>query len=95
MIRTYDDQGVAALQDPEIEQGIKTTALQLSRAGVRLAYVLNEALAPSGLASASPASGKSGDSVAGRQFARAACGRRRWELGQRAARSRGSRCGCT
>ena len=73
MVRTYDEQGRIALQDPEIEQAINTTALQLSRAGVRLAYVLNEALAPAGLTAVPAAKGDPGNAAAGRQFADKVC----------------------
>ncbi|MHB1207335.1 MAG: S1/P1 nuclease, partial [Rhodospirillaceae bacterium] len=73
MVRTYDEQGRIALQDPEIEQAVNTTALQLSRAGIRLAYVLNEALAPASLAAVPSVKGGSGDAAAGRQFASKAC----------------------
>jgi mono/diheme cytochrome c family protein len=73
MVRAYDEQGRAALQEPEIEQAVNIAALQLSRAGVRLAYVLNEALAPASLATLPQSSGGSGDAAAGRQFASKAC----------------------
>jgi mono/diheme cytochrome c family protein len=74
MIRGYDDQGRAALQQPQMQEAVETVALQLSRAGVRLAYVLNEALAPASLAAVLPKSAPAGDRAAGLRFARPVCG---------------------
>jgi mono/diheme cytochrome c family protein len=71
---TYDDQGRSMLQEPQMERAVQTVALQLSKAGVRLAYVLNEALAPASLQAVGPKSEKAGDRAAGLRFARAVCG---------------------
>ena len=42
------DQGIYTLSSAYVEQAVKDTALQLRRAGVRLAFVLNQALASTG-----------------------------------------------
>ena len=39
------DHGIYTLSSAYVEQAVKDTALELSRAGVRLAFVLNQALA--------------------------------------------------
>jgi hypothetical protein len=39
------DQGIYTLSSAYVEQAVKDTALQLGRAGVRLAFILNQALA--------------------------------------------------
>ena len=41
------DQGIYTLSSAYVEQAVKDTALQLSRAGIRLAVVLNQAFAAS------------------------------------------------
>lgn len=73
MVRAYDDEGRVVLQQPQIEQAIDITALQLSRAGVRLAYELNKALAPEAPPPPQKTAAKPGDAAAGRRFAAKAC----------------------
>jgi mono/diheme cytochrome c family protein len=43
---SINGKGQLALPDSDVSQGVKTVSLQLSRAGIRLAYVLNSALDP-------------------------------------------------
>lgn len=71
MVRVYDDQGRVLLQEPQVEQAVDVAALQLSRAGVRLAHVLNTALNPSAPAPVQNAG--AGNAAAGRDFASKVC----------------------
>ncbi len=72
MARAYDDQGRILLQEPQMEQAVDIAALQLSRAGVRLAYVLESALAPAAPAAARTVALR-GNAAAGREFAEKVC----------------------
>lgn len=64
-------QGQIVLSDAEVGKDVKTVALQLSRAGIRLAYILNDALAPAEKA-AQPAH-TAGDKTMGRALALGTC----------------------
>jgi mono/diheme cytochrome c family protein len=68
---SIDDRGIFILEDQYVENALKVVGSQLSRAGVRLAFVLNDALATSG-ASAAPKA-KRGSPVAGKEFAQVVC----------------------
>jgi len=68
-----DHNGRLALPDSDVATGVKTDALQLSRAGVRLAYVLNSALAPASLPKSAEPTVAAGDPEAGHAFALATC----------------------
>ena len=73
MLGDYDNQGNSKLQDSDIDRGIQIVALQLSRAGVRLAHLLNEALVPASSQASAQKNVRTGDPAAGRRFALAAC----------------------
>jgi mono/diheme cytochrome c family protein len=72
-ISGVDQNGRLALPDSDVDKGVKTVALQLGRAGVRLAYVLNQALAPSSLPKEAQPAVAAGDKEAGRAFALGVC----------------------
>lgn len=67
-----NDHAYAKLTDEYVHNAVQTVATQLSRAGVRLAYVINEALAPE-----EPAiprqNAKMGDRASGRGYALGRC----------------------
>lgn len=69
-----DAHGTPVLEDAYVHAAVQTVGLQLSRAGVRLAYVINEALAPSPAAKQATVSVRAGNRSAGRAFAVAKCG---------------------
>ena len=71
MLGPINIKGRFTLSDEDIASAQDAISLQLSRAGVRLAYVLNEALAPP--ATAVRISPPAGNPVAGRTFAMSAC----------------------
>ena len=66
-----DEHGVPVLTDHYVQTAVQTVGTQLSKAGVRLAYVINQALAPQATATA-PRS-ISGNRTAGRAFALEHC----------------------
>ena len=66
-----DDHGVRILSDQYVQSAVETVSSQLSKAGVRLAYVINDALAPELAAVPVPKSG--GDRAAGRAYAVGNC----------------------
>ncbi len=69
---TLDAQGNRTLTDAYVDTAVKTVRTQLGKAGVRLAFVLNEALSPSpAVIKTAPAT--SGNAVTGKAFADAAC----------------------
>jgi len=72
-ISGVESNGRLALPDSDVATGVKTVAMQLGRAGVRLAYVLNDALAPASLPKTAPAAVAAGDAEAGHAFALATC----------------------
>lgn len=74
MVRAYDSEGRIILQEPQVEQAVDITALQLSRAGVRLAYEINKALAPETLPTPQKIAAQQGDATTGQRFAAKACG---------------------
>lgn len=73
MVGNFDDQFRSIVEASQMDKAVKITANQLSRAGVRLAFVLNQAFAstplPTNLTEPSP-----GNAVAGAAFARVVCG---------------------
>ena len=69
---TLDAQGNRTLTDAYVETAVKTVGAQLSKAGVRLAFVLNEALSPTP-AVVTTAAQAAGNAVTGKAFATAAC----------------------
>jgi mono/diheme cytochrome c family protein len=72
-ISGVDDNGRLALPDSDVDKGVATVALQLDRAGVRLAYILNDALAPGSVPKNAPPAVATGDAAAGQAFALATC----------------------
>jgi mono/diheme cytochrome c family protein len=66
------DHGVAILTDKYVQTAVQTVGSQLSKAGVRLAYVINEALAPASVA-AQASTAIAGDRTAGRAYALGRC----------------------
>jgi hypothetical protein len=72
MVGRQDAKGNSILSDDDVAKAQKIAATQLSRAGVRLAYILNDALAPIPAGTA-PAVKTLGNSASGRAFALASC----------------------
>ena len=70
---SINDKGQIALPDSDVAKGVKTVGLQLSRAGVRLAYILNTSLDPVALPAAVQTAGAVGDKDAGHTLALATC----------------------
>jgi mono/diheme cytochrome c family protein len=68
-----DASGTPILEDDYVDAAVQTVGLQLSRAGVRLAYVLNGALAPSSTAPRTAGSARAGNASAGRALAQVRC----------------------
>jgi len=66
-----DDHGVPILTDHYVQTAVQTVGSQLSKAGVRLAYVINQALTPEATAAVSHS--MSGNRAAGRSFALERC----------------------
>lgn len=66
-----DDHGVPILTDHYVQTALQTVGSQLSKAGVRLAYLINQALAPE--ATAVKSRPVSGNKTAGRAFALSRC----------------------
>ena len=66
-----DDHGAPILTDHYVEVAVQTVGTQLSKAGVRLAYLINQALAPEATAAVSHS--VSGNRAAGRSFALERC----------------------
>lgn len=73
ILSTRDAQGKEILEDAYVDTALRTIDLQLSRAGVRLAYLIDEALAPSPVSARTTTYVKSGSASAGRAFAAATC----------------------
>lgn len=73
MTGNFDDQGYSNVDDAKMDQATKLAALQLSRAGVRLAYMLNQAIAPNSLPPVATSIPSAGSAVAGEAFARVVC----------------------
>jgi mono/diheme cytochrome c family protein len=70
---SINDKGQLALPDSDVDKGVKTVALQLSRAGVRLAYILNNALDPVAHPTDIKATAETGNKLAGAAFALDSC----------------------
>ncbi len=68
-----NDKGQIALPDTDVAKGVKTVGLQLSRAGVRLAYILNTSLDPAAHPATVQTTAAVGDKDAGRTLALATC----------------------
>jgi nuclease S1 len=68
-----DASGTPILEDAYVDAAVKTAGVQLSRAGVRLAYVINEALAPSSAEAPAAVVQRQGNRSAGRAFAVIRC----------------------
>lgn len=66
-----EDHGVPILTDQYVQTAVQTVGSQLSKAGVRLAYVINAALVPEPVAA--PAPHVRGDRAAGRSLALGRC----------------------
>lgn len=66
-----DDHGVPILTDHYVQTAVQTVGSQLSKAGVRLAYVIDQALAPEATAAVSHS--MSGNRTTGRSFALERC----------------------
>lgn len=70
---SVNDKGQLALPDSDVSKGVKTVGMQLSRAGVRLAYLLNDALDPLSHRANAKVATATGNKAAGRAFALASC----------------------
>lgn len=70
---SINDKGQLMIPDSDVAKGVKTVALQLSRAGVRLAYILNNALDPAAHPLPVHPTAAAGNKEAGRAFALAIC----------------------
>jgi mono/diheme cytochrome c family protein len=68
-----DASGTPVLEDAYVDSALKTVGVQLSRAGVRLAYIVNEALAPGSGAAHATVAQREGNRTAGRAFAIVRC----------------------
>lgn len=66
-----DEHGTPILTDHYVQTAVQTVGQQLSKAGVRLAYLINQALAPAALAPEPAAT--AGSAGAGRRFALERC----------------------
>lgn len=66
-----DDHGVPILTDHYVDTAVQTVGTQLSKAGVRLAYVINQSLAPEAMAATPPSA--RGNRTAGRAYALGHC----------------------
>jgi mono/diheme cytochrome c family protein len=70
---TPNDKGQLVLPDSDVAKGVETVGLQLSRAGVRLAYVLNTALDPAAYPENARSAALTGDKSAGKALALGTC----------------------
>lgn len=74
MLGNMDAAGNSVLKPADVEKAVATISTQLSRAGVRIAYVLNNALGPQAKDVTKSAAGPTvGDAAKGRQLAEDAC----------------------
>lgn len=74
MVGNMDAAGNSILKPADVDKAVAVISTQLSRAGVRIAYVLNNALGPHPKDVTKSASGPTvGDAAVGRQLAEGAC----------------------